>query len=240
MRIVLVVGWFLTYASSAGAQDRVLGLLTLPEVFGNGACDRFSPRDVSLHATPGGAAVGVVHVAKNWTLDVNGGCEGLEVAVRLRGVAEERPLPTKEYEYEAPAAIVLEQRGRWFKLRLATGSAWMLASNQDVFRPLEELYKDALTYLTPDWGRQLSDAPGARSRAARIPPGMKEPSVRIVGSQRSGGRLWFQIEVMSHSGCADLTEPKAIDRGWVNGALAIRPAVNLVLLARLLNTSHAG
>ena len=216
MRPLLVVGCLLASVLSAVAQDRVLGLLTLPEVFGNGACDRFSPREVRLHAMPGGAAVGLVHVVRNWTFQGNGGCEGLEVAVRMQGAAEERPLPTQEYEYEAPAAIVLEQRGRWFRLRLATGSAWALASDQDVFRSLEKLYQNALTYLTPDWSRQVSAAPGARGRAARIPAGMAEPSVQVISSQRSGGQLWFQIEVMSHSGCEDIIkEPKAIDRGWV-------------------------
>ena len=215
MRPLLVVGCFLASASSAVAQDRVLGLLSLPEVFGNGACDRFSPREVRLHAVPGGAAVGLVHVVRNWTFQGNGGCEGLQVAVRMQGAAEERPLPTQEYEYEAPAAIVLQQRGRWFKLRLATGSAWALASEQDVFRSLENLFENALTYLTSDWSRQVSAAPGVRGRAARIPAGMAEPSIHVISSQRSGGQLWFEIEVMSHSGCEDIKEPTAIDRGWV-------------------------
>ena len=214
-RSVLAVACLLMFTSSARAQDRVLGLLTLPELFGSGACDRFSPREVPLHATPGGPAVGVVHVARNWTFHGDGGCEGLEVAVRLRSTVEEQPLPTREYEYEAPAAIVLEQRGRWFRLRLAAGSAWMAATNQDVFHSLEKLYENALTYLTADWIKQLSEVPGARLRTARIPAGTAEPSVKVVSSRRSRGQLWFQVEVMSHSGCADASEPKAIDRGWV-------------------------
>lgn len=215
MRVVLVLSGLLSCASSAGAQDRVLGLLTLPEVFGNAACDRFQPREVPLHATPGGEAVGTVHVVRNWTLQANGGCEGLEVATRMRGAVQERPLPTREHDYEAPAAIVLEQRGRWFRLRLETASAWVRASDRDVFHPLERLYEDALPYLTSDWSRQLSPAPGGSGRAARIPAATREPSVRIVGSRQSGGRLWFQIEVMSHSVCTAGNEPEVIDRGWV-------------------------
>ena len=216
MRGALVVGCLLACASSAGAQDRVLGLLTLPEVFGNGACDRFSPQELPLRATPDGAPVGVIRVVRNWSHDPNGGCEGLEVAVRQRDGAREQPLPTKEYQYEAPAAIVLEQRGRWFRLRLATGSAWVPASSRDVFHPLEQLYEDALTYLTPDWNKQLADAPGGRGRTATMPADRAEPLVRVLGSRRSGGQLWLQVEVMSHSTCEDhRNEPKAIDRGWV-------------------------
>ena len=36
----------------AHAQDRVIGLLTLPEVFGGEACTPFEPRPVPLYAEP--------------------------------------------------------------------------------------------------------------------------------------------------------------------------------------------
>lgn len=215
MKTVLVLGCLVACTSPAGAQDRVLGLLALPEVFGNGPCDRFSQQEVPLHAIPDGPAVGVVHVVKYWVFHGNGGCEGLEVAVRLRASAADQPLPTHEYAYEAPAAVVLEQRGRWFRLRLARGTAWVLASTRDEFHPLETLYESSLTFLTSDWSRQLADAPGARSRTARIPTDVPEPSVRVLTSVRTRGQLWFQIEVMSHSGCDDVSEPQVIDRGWV-------------------------
>jgi len=104
MKIVLVVGCLVAGTSSAAAQDRVVGLLTLPEVFGNGACDRFSPQEVPLHATPNGASVGAGHVVKYWIFHSNGGCDNLEVAVRLQGSSADQPLPTQEYAYEAPAA----------------------------------------------------------------------------------------------------------------------------------------
>ena len=216
MKIVLVLGCLVACTSSAGAEDRILGLLALPEVFGNGPCDRFSPQEVPLHAIPNGAAVGVVHVVKYWTFDeLNGGCEGLQVAVRLQRSAVDQPLPTEEYEYEAPAAIVLEQRGRWFRLRLASGAAWVLASPRDEFRSLETLFEGSMTFLTSDWSRQLADNPSTRSRTTHVPANGEEPSVRVLKSARVRGQLWFQIEVMSHSICNDPSEPKVIDRGWV-------------------------
>ena len=215
MRIVLVLGFLVASPSSLAAQDRVLGLVTLPAVFGNGPCDRFSPQEVPLHATPDGAIVGVIRVAEYWTFHANGGCEGLEVAVRRRGSSVDEPLPTEEYAYEAPAAIVLAQHRGWFKLRLAKGAAWMRASNRDTFHPLGALYENALTYLTSEWTKQLADAPGSRGRTARIPADVAEPAVRVVRSVRADGELWFQIEIMSNSRCDHVREPKVIDRGWV-------------------------
>ena len=158
--------------------------------------------------------MGAVHVVKYWVFHPNGGCEGLEVAFRPQGSAADQPLPTEEYAYEAPAAIVLEQRGRWFRLRLPRGTAWVLASARDEFQPLETLYESGLTFLTSDWSRRLADAPGARDRAARVPADLMKPSARVLKSVRVRGELWFQIEVMSHSGC-DSSELKVIDRGWV-------------------------
>ena len=97
------------------AQERVIGLLALPGVFGRGACDRFTPRPVELHATPQGRGVGTVLVMKHWTHHSNGGCEGLEVEVRVPGAATLQQLPTKEYAYEEPGAVVSSDAGRGFE-----------------------------------------------------------------------------------------------------------------------------
>ena len=216
MKIVLVLGCLVVCTPAARAQDQVLGLLALPEVFGDGPCDRFSPKEVPLYEIPDGAVVGVARVTKSWTFQGNGGCEGLEVTVSLRGLAAERPLPTREYAYEEPGAVVLETRGRWFRLHLATRSAWVLASKRDEFHSLESLLTEGrLTYLTSDWNRQLADNPGRGERAARVPANVAQPAVRVLSSRRDHGQLWLQIEVMSHSSCDDISEPKLMDRGWV-------------------------
>ena len=34
------------------AEERVLGLLTLPQVFGNGACDRFEAETITVYKRP--------------------------------------------------------------------------------------------------------------------------------------------------------------------------------------------
>jgi hypothetical protein len=172
----------LTLAPGLAAQDhdRIIGLLTLPEVFGAGPCDPFKPYPVTLYAAPQGGQLGTIQVDNYWTLHgVNGagGCEGLEVNVHLRGSSTAPALPTEEYTYEAPAAIVLEQRGRWFRVRLRDGSAWVNASERDVFHPLEELLTDSLTSLTESWDRMLASEPGGAARV-RVP---SDPRRRVVG-----------------------------------------------------------
>jgi hypothetical protein len=202
--------------ASAVAQQRtrVVGLLALPEVFGNGPCDRFTPQDVPLYGAPDSARiVGVIRVDEGWTASSNGGCEGLKVGVHMTGTAASDPLPTKEYGYEEPGAVVLGRRGGWFLIRLAAGSAWVRGSPRNTFHPLERLLLDGLTYLTETWDGQLAPSAGGAGRPARVEARSSQPSVRVIRSQQLRGELWFDLEVIS-SPCED-PDVKALDRGWV-------------------------
>jgi hypothetical protein len=91
---------------SGFAQERALGLLSLPEVFGPGPCAPFEPSQVALHAAPNdGSAVAFIRVDQNWSFAPHGGCEGLEVSVH-QGVRRHE-LPTREYDYEMPGPEVV-------------------------------------------------------------------------------------------------------------------------------------
>jgi len=197
------------------AQERVIGLLALPEVFGQGACDRFTPRPVELRATPQGRVVGTLLVVKPWTHHGNNGCEGLEVGVRASRSATVEPLPTREYGYEEPGAIVLEQRGKWFRVRLNVGSAWLEASAQDKFYSLEQLFEDSLTHLTEAWSGQVAASPGSAGRPAKGTPLAERPAVRVRRASREKEGLWFLVDIMSHSACDGDGEPTVADQGWV-------------------------
>ena len=199
---------------TGAAPDRVIGLLTLPEVFGNGPCDQYSPRDVTLYAAPEGDRAGTIRVVKPWTHHAVGGCEGLDVRVQDLAGTHMSPLPVEEYEYEARAAIVLEQRERWFRVRLEAGSAWVHASDRDEFHSLERLLTKTLTYLTRNWDGSLWDRRDAPPRKGPLPPEEYGPPVRVVRTSTAQGRLWLFIEVLSHSGCEGGGEPRVIDRGW--------------------------
>jgi hypothetical protein len=203
------------FSQPALAQERVIGLLALPEVFGRSACDRFTPRPVELRATPRGPVVGSVIVVKPWTHHSNGGCEGLEVGVRAPRAATVQPLPTMEYAYEEPGAIVLEQRGQWFRVRLTVGSAWLEASANDEFHGLERLFENGLTYLTEAWSGQVATSPGSAGRPAKFPRLAAGQPVRVRRASREKEGLWFFVEILSHSGCDGDGEPSVADQGWV-------------------------
>src|SRR5262245_3051213 len=213
--LCVVVGMSLLTASALAQQrPQVVGLLALPQVFGNGACDRFTPQDVPLYAAPESARiVGVIRVDEGWTFSRDGGCEGLRVGVHMTGTAASDPLPTKEYGYEEPGAIVLASQGGWFLIRLAAGSAWMRSTPRDTFHPLEQLLLDGLTYLTESWDGRLAPSAGAQGRLARVEARSSQPSVRVIRSQRFRGELWFDLEVIT-SPCED-PDVKALDRGWI-------------------------
>jgi hypothetical protein len=216
MKYLCVVACLSLLPASAMAQQRpqVVGLLALPEVFGNDACDHFTPQDVPLYGTPESVRmVGVIRVDKASTDSDNGGCEGLSVGVHMTGTAASDPLPTKEYGYEEPGAIVLARQNGWFLIRLAAGSAWVRSTPRDTFHPLEQLLLDSLTYLTESWDGRLAPSAGAQGRPARTEARSSQLAVRVIRSQRFRGELWFDLEVIT-SPCED-PNVKALDRGWV-------------------------
>jgi hypothetical protein len=217
MKYLCGVGAISLLTASVLAQQgtRIVGLLRLPEVFGDGACDRFIPQEVPLYNAPESARViGVIRVDQGSTPLNNGGCEALRVGVHTPAKTASDPLPTKEIGYEEAGAIVLARRGEWFQIRLATGAAWIRSSPRDSFHPLDQLLLDGLTYLTEAWDGRLAPSAGAPGRPARVEARSSQPSVRIIRSQQLRGNLWFELEVIT-SPCED-PNVQVLDRGWVS------------------------
>jgi hypothetical protein len=230
-------------APTVAPPDRVLGLISLPQVFGMGPCDTFTPVPVGLFAEPDSSVVrGTIVVEVPWTFHDGGGCEGLSVKVRSPDAAAPLDLPTLEAGYEEPAAIVLEHRGSWFRIRLHEGSAWMHAGPDNAFLPLERLIEDGLTYVANPAGATLASAPGSPNEAGvRDPPGAPcapgtpgtpDPPgapreshesraletwdpVEVLETRWVEGDLWVRVAVLSHSVCDSLDEPTRIAEGWL-------------------------
>jgi hypothetical protein len=205
------------------SPDRVIGLLSLPEVFGGRMCAPFKPSDVSLHTTPDdGTKFATVHVDQEWSFAPHGGCEGLKVSVH-RGEQREA-LPTLEYDYEMPAAIVVEQRNGWFRVRVQQGTAWIKASVSDRFMPLNELFEEFIGVTAIDKGftGRLMPAPGGNasggsagdSAAMRVLPAQP---VQVLEMRESGGQTFVKVEVMSHSLCNAGANgpPEIVATGWL-------------------------
>jgi hypothetical protein len=193
-------------------SERLLGLLTLPQVFGAGACVPFEPRSVALFSRPRARdPIAHLQVDHYWTFPANGGCEGLEVRIHQSGRPAE-PLPTEEFDYEAPAAIVVARDGDWFKVRTTGRSLWLRGTSDSVYLPLRALLtSDRLIHLTSAWDGSMYTAPrGTRMRARNVPP---ESTVRVVSAERRSGELWLLVETADS---CDPDEPKVPRvRGWV-------------------------
>ena len=208
----------LVLPADAFAQDRVIGLLRLPEIFGNAPCAPFEPRVVTLHAEPGGSQIASIEVDQNWSFAPHGGCEGLQVSVH-RGDARAE-LPTREYDYEAPAAIVLEQRGLWFRIRLNGGAAaWTEVPLADRFLSLESLYEEfiGVTFIADGGRGQLSKAPVGTVSDRGGPVVTPGQPVRVIETRRLVERLWLHVEVFSHSICSAAASgpPDVVAQGWI-------------------------
>lgn len=216
-RAAVILAVVLTVATPAAAQDKVLGLLVLPEVFGYGPCQQFETAAISLHDAPGMAApIGSIAVDHHWSFAPHGGCEGLKVSVHSGSSRAE--LPTLEYANESPAAIVLAEQDGWFKVRLGAGSAWLRASRHDRFMPLQDLFSEypTLTALTAAHHGALLATPGAEAPAGKplLPAGTP---VRVLEIRNHGDETWLQVAVMSHSVC-DIERsgpPEVVGLGWV-------------------------
>jgi hypothetical protein len=213
MKWVLVVTALLVSVSSVEAQDRVVGLLTLPEVFGDGPCHAFTPEEIPLYrAADAAEPIGAVRVDRYWRFPEAGGCEGLVVNVHMGEGRSVSGLPTKEYTYEAPAAVVLEARDGWFKLLLNDGVAWVQASRRNEYLPLKTLLSNGLTYVTGTYEGHLFGHPGGSAVVAKVSGG---DSVRVMEILSVEKQLWIKVELLSHSICESVDEPKITAQGWI-------------------------
>ena len=216
--VMMIAVLLLAQAPLLQAQDRVIGLLALPGVFGEGPCQPFEPRALTLYADAGGTQViGTIEVDQNWSFAPHGGCEGLEVSVHEGQKRTE--LPTREYDYEAPAAIAIDRRGNFVRIRLSGGRSGWVLSPPARFMSYESLLEEftGVTFFTEAFNGELRNAPGLT--VANRPTANAKPAqpIRVIESRRVGDRLWLNVEVFNHSLCDAGAQgpPETIARGWL-------------------------
>jgi hypothetical protein len=200
------------------ATDRIIGLLALPGVFGEGPCKPFEPRALTLYGDAGTTRViGTIEVDQNWSFAPHGGCEGLEVSVHEGQRRSE--LPTREFEYEAPAAIVLDRRGQAYKIRLSDNRSGWVISSSNRFMSFESLLEEftGVTFLTDRFGGELRTAPGLSVSNKIVSQAKAAQPARVIETRRVADRLWLHVEVFNHSLCDAAAQgpPESIARGWV-------------------------
>ena len=213
----VVVALSITMVAPAVAQlsDRVIGLLSLRQIEGS-LCGPPPPDEIALYATPEPAEpIGWIRADRHPASDTD--CYRAIMNVRLRADRRVQVLPTEEYEEEEPlASIVVEQHGRWFKVQVPDGAAWLHASDRDEYFSLQQLLVKRPAYLTDAWDGTLAKVPGAAgASAADSHPRRENTPVRFVESREVRGALWLKIEVMSHTIYEFNEPPKVVATGWV-------------------------
>jgi hypothetical protein len=216
MKNVLGLTVLLAIAAPTCAHAQVLGLLTLPEVFGSAPCDTFVPSPIPLHSAPRPEArIGRILTERAVVHHATGGCEPPRVVTVLEETGSASPLPVHEYTYEVPAAVVLEHQARWFRIRLHEGSAWIHASAAAEFHPLDALLTASLSYVALPRAITLSTEPGGETRGGVGIHIDSDEQVRVREARWLDGRLWLRVERLSHSVCEGETLPTVTGSGWI-------------------------
>ena len=210
--------FLIALALAQAGTDRIIGLLALPGVFGEGPCKPFEPRAITLYSDAGATRVmGTIEVDQEWSFAPHGGCEGLEVSVHEGDKRSE--LPTREFEYEAPGAIVLERRGEAYKLRLGGDRSGWVLSPANRFMSFESLLEEftGVTFFTDAFDSELRGAPGLTVANKVISQAKPRQPARVIETRRIADRLWLHVEVFNHSLCDAAAQgpPESIARGWV-------------------------
>jgi hypothetical protein len=211
MKLALIL--LMLSVTSASAEEPIIGLLTLPEVLGNGPCDDFSPEEIRLYSGMDKKLTsGVIKVDKFWTFPKSGGCEGLTVNTHMLNGNNIRPLLTKEYRYEKPAAIILETQNDWFRLKTSSGSAWIKKTKTGRYISLDNLLKNKMSYIDSKSGikifreSNIDDSIGVVSTS---------DSLNVVKTINVENKYWHHIQVMDSSSCESDGPPKVLYEGWV-------------------------
>jgi hypothetical protein len=122
-----------------------------------------------------------------------------------------------EYAYEESGALVYGRERGYFLIRTARGVAWLSPHKAGSFHPLETLItKSGLPYLTDAWDGFVSASPGSANRN-RVPQRRLYGSddARVKGLRMVDGKLWVEVEVISHSLCESDKPPTIRARGWI-------------------------
>jgi len=197
------------------AEDRIIGLLTLPQVFGNGACDRFEAETIAVYKRPEKVdTIGTIQVEKQWQFPVNGGgCSGLKVTSQHREEIEfSGKLPTKEFDYEFPAAIVVEIQKNWFRIKLFRGTGWVHASSRNSYLSLEKLLLTNLVYFTDSWDSIIYETPAKGSNKVSL---KTNTSVNVLAHQWVNNKLWIKVKFPAKDACGDVDTSIKPVTGWI-------------------------
>jgi hypothetical protein len=182
------------------AEERPVGLVALPEIFGDYPCEPIPQKTLQLFGTPSKQRPPVAIIERKNPAKAEGpDCEETEAIVRRVDKNSIGPLPTDESGYEYTKAVVYEQQGSWFRIGIPGGSAWIDRPNSEGFMPYpEDLTSDSfLTYLRPNWDGKIWAEAGSGT-PVMAPAGWRahakeDIAVHVESIQTVQGQKWIRI-----------------------------------------------
>lgn len=177
-----------------------------------------------------GPVLGIVEIPETFFIDPENGGYAPRAALTIytRPDADSRVLAVigspeaideAEYGYEEAGALVYGRERGYFLIRTSRGVGWLSPHKAGAFHPLETLISRELTYLTDAWDGFVSLSPGSANRTRvtpqRSPDGHDARDVRVKAVRTVKGKLWVEIEVISHTICESDEPPRVEARGWI-------------------------
>ncbi len=202
----IILGLILLFTASElviaeTVNRRVVGLVELPSVFGK--CDPNGPPGL---VRPAHVQVVPIYSHPSSNSPVVGQISDLE------------SVETKEFDYEAPAAVVYEIVDGWVLIHI-TGSSknefgWVSSHASGHFHPLVDLLNSGLCYLEEDWDGVLYVSANTSKGTKRIQVTGKRRDINVVRSEEHQGALWLEVELLGPGRCKG-EDPEVLDKGWV-------------------------
>jgi hypothetical protein len=179
------------------------------------------------HGGGPGPVLGIIEIPDMFFVDPNSGQHAPRAALTLYTrpdsestvlvqISSPAAIDNAEYGYEEAGALVYGRQRGYFLIRTSRGVGWLSPRNAGSFHSLETLITRDLTYLTDTWDGFVSASPGGAARTRvpqRRPYGSED--VRVKRLQTVEGKLWAEIEVISHSFCESDKPATIKGQGWI-------------------------
>jgi hypothetical protein len=218
--LLLFSAFVFVHDAKEPVQNRIFGILSLPEVFGSYPCEDFESKDIQLFDTPdSNRPIGRIYVATPWEFHPQGGCMGLEVAVELFLYDAKYRLTSMEFEYEQPGVVVIDRKEHWYKIKLNENAGksygWVFIRDHTQYFPVEILLKQSMSFLIR---QNLKVYSGPETTT---PVWIADESVdaflqaEVLNSKTISGEVWLKVELKTENFCTGESTGAPDLTGWV-------------------------